>query len=270
MKSLALLSKKALLASAVVTAVATSLASCGGGDDGGTVMVTSATPALSPASNVTQPVIIPANATFLGKTYPEWETAFWQWSLALPLDNPPHPFFKCNSWERPISAAQTGNVWYWSSPDAVETCDQSAIVIPAGKAIFLTTLDIEASSLDDPTTPFYQTTASGQLATAQQFANYIEDLFVFIDGTQVPNVTAYRTTTGQFTFTAPTPWVFNPNGNGGTGTAVGDGYFFMLQLPPGPHTIRYGGTFNIPKGVLGHKAVSFTKDVTLFITMGGG
>lgn len=266
MKNLAVLSKKVLLTSAVIAALATSLASCGGGEDGGTVMVTSATPALSPAS-VTQTVIIPAGATFAGKTYPEWETAFWQWALALPIDNPPHPFFKCNSWERPISTAQTGNVWFWSSPDAVETCDQSAIVIPAGKAIFLTTLDVEASSLDDPTTPFYQTTSAGQLAIAQQFANYIEDLFVIIDGTPVPNVTAFRTTTNQFTFTAPTPWVFNANG--GTGTAVGDGYFLMLQLPPGPHTIHYGGKFNIPKGVVAHKAVSITKDVTLFITMGG-
>jgi hypothetical protein len=269
MKNLALRIKKAFQVSTVATALATSLAGCGGGEDSN-VTSTAVTPAsASPASNVTQPVIIPVDATFAGRTYPEWETAFWRWALALPIDNPPHPFFKCNSWERPISTAQTGNVWFWSSPDAVETCDQSAIVIPAGKAIFLTTLDVEASSLDDPTTPFYQTTAAGQLAIAQQFANYIEDLFVIIDGTPVPNVTAFRTTTNQFTFTAPTPWVFNLNGIGGTGTAVGDGYFLMLQLPAGPHTIHYGGKFNIPKGVVSHKAVSITKDVTLFITMGG-
>jgi hypothetical protein len=137
--------------------------------------------------------------------------------------------------------------------------------IPPGKAIFLTTLDVEASALDAP--PFFATTATGQTAIAQQFANYIQDLFVTIDGVPLANVTAYRTTTSQFSFSAPTPWIFNTVG--GNGTSVGDGYFLMLQLPPGTHTIHYGGTFKIPKDVVGHKAVAIPKDVTLLVRMGG-
>ncbi|MBP0595067.1 hypothetical protein J8I87_36515 [Paraburkholderia sp. LEh10] len=157
----------------------------------------------------------------------------------------------------------------WSAPDIPnETCDQSATVIPAGTSIFLSTLDDEASSLDDPATPFNQTTPEGQLAVARQFADYIQDLFVSIDGVPLKDVTAYRTTTDQFKFTAPTPWVFSPNGTGGNGTAVGDGYFFMLKpLSPGPHTIHYGGRFHIPASVFGIP-VDIIKDTTLMITVG--
>src|SRR5207249_10884946 len=105
----------------------------------------------------------------------------------------------------------------------------------------LSTLDDEASSLDAP--PFQASTAAGQLAIAQQFANYIQDLFVTIDGVPVTNVTAYRTTTGQFPFTAPTPWIFNTVG--GYGTAVADGYFLLLEpLTGSPHSVQSGGTFH--------------------------
>lgn len=263
MKKLVPLIKRALQASAIITAVASALTGCGGGDSGAATGSAVARDSVTTAAVATTQVV-PPNGTFEGRTYAQWETAFWQWALALPVNDPtlPHPFNDCNN--RPISAGQSGDVWYWSSPDAVEVCNQSATIIPPGKAILLTTLDVEASSLDAP--PFFATTAAGQLAIAQQFANYIQDLFVTIDGVPVANVTAYRATTQQFTFTAPTPWIFNTVG--GTGTAVGDGYFLMLQLPPGSHTIHYGGTFVIPKGVVSHKAVTIPKDVTLLITMG--
>lgn len=255
--------KRRLQASAVVISMAAALTGCGGGgSDGGAASTGVAHDSVTKAA-VTTTQVVPPNGTFEGRTYAQWETAFWQWALALPLGPVPHPFNDCNN--RPISAGQTGDVWFWSAPNATEVCNQSATIIPAGKAIFLSTLDLEASSLDAP--PFFATTAAGQLAIAQQFANYIQDLFVTIDGVPVPNVTAYRTTTGQFPFTAPTPWIFNTVG--GSGTAVGDGYFLMLQLPPGAHTIHYGGTFNIPKGVVGHKPVTITTDTTLLITMGG-
>jgi hypothetical protein len=87
------------------------------------------------------------------------------------------------------------------------------------------------------------------------------------DGIPVADVTAYRTTTDQFPYFAPTPWIFNETG--GNGTAVADSYYLQLEpLPAGIHTIHYDGTFIIPAGVLGHKAVTIPKDVTLLITMG--
>lgn len=252
---------KILQTSAIIISLATALAGCGGGDSGNAATAsTSALSAAPPAASV-NPQVIPHNAVYRGKTYSQWEASFWQWALALPLGPLPHPFADCT---RPISAGQSGNVWYWSAPDIPnELCDQSATVIPAGTSIFLSTLDDEASSLDAP--PFNDPTATGQLAIAQQFANFIQDLFVTIDGVPVKDVTAYRTTTAQFTFNAPTPWIFNTTG--GSGTGVGDGYFFMLKpLPPGPHTIHYGGRFHIPASAGG--PLDIVKDTTLMITVG--
>lgn len=254
MKTPVSLHKRVLQALTVVPLVI-ALSGCGGG--GGS----DGAPALSvaraaPAGSV-NPGIVPLNAHFRGKTYGQWEASFWQWALALPVAPLPHPFDDCQN--RPISARQTGNVWYWSAPDrAPLTCDQSRTVIPAGTAIFLSMLDVEASSLDAP--PFFATSARDQQQTATAFAGDISDLFCSIDGVTVHDITAYRTATGQFSISTPTPWVFNHAG--GTGTAVADGYFLMLKpLPPGPHTIHYGGTFHIPDEDL-------PKDVTLLITVG--
>ncbi|KVU32956.1 hypothetical protein WK65_30400 [Burkholderia ubonensis] len=269
MKNLVLLFRRTLQASAIVAALATLLTGCGGDDNGTAANAAAMHASVSPASNVTQPVVVPADATFAGQTYTEWEIAFWQWAMPLPLDNPPHPFSKCNAWERPISAAQTGNVWFWSAPDLNPDgtpliCDQSAITIPAGKALFLTIRDIEASSLDDP--PFRSDTAAGQRSIAQYWFSHIVDVFCKIDGVAVGDVQAFHFLTPQFHFHAPTPWIFGSSG--GSGTSVGEGYFLLLQLPPGPHTIHYGGDFHFNAGELGPDPVDFQKDVTLFVTIG--
>ncbi|MXN73298.1 hypothetical protein GR157_00925 [Burkholderia sp. 4701] len=261
--------KRTLHTSAIVISLAMILAGCGGGDSGGTAATAMAALNAAPPSGFQNLPVVPHDATFQGKTYSEWEVSFWQWALAIPLppDSPyMHPFTDCTN--RPISAGQSGNVWYWSAPDLPdEICNQSATIIPAGTSIFLTMLDVEASSLDDPTTPFHQTTAAGQTATAKSFASDIRDVFCTIDGVPVENVTAFRTLTAPFSFSAPTPWVFGSVG--GSGTAVGDGYFLLLKpLSAGSHTIHYGGKFRIPPGVFGPTAVEIPKDVTLLITVG--
>jgi len=128
-------------------------------------------------------------------------------------------------------------------------------------------LDVEASSLDSA--PFFAATASEQRAIAEKFFSRIGDLFCTIDDVAVPNLSDYHAETSQFHFHAPTPWFFGAVG--GNGTSVGAGYFLMLQLPPGSHTIHYGGTFHLQQDDLfpGSPAQDIVKDVTLLITMGG-
>lgn len=101
--------------------------------------------------------------------------------------------------------------------------------MPPGKALFLTIRDVEVSTLEAP--PFYGATEEEQRAQANWFADRIVDLSVTINGVPVPNLEDFRFTSPQFTFTAPTPWVFGDIG--GTGTTVSDGYFLMLELPKG-------------------------------------
>ncbi|TXC84957.1 hypothetical protein FRZ40_30450 [Paraburkholderia azotifigens] len=203
-------------------------------------------------------MVVPFKASFRGKTYVEWEVAFWQWALSLPVNSTlRHPFSDCES--RPISSWQTGIVWFWTAPDSPSmTCDQQRTIIPAGTAIFLSLLGIEASSLEAP--PFLAESATEQKQIATSYGSKISNVFCTIDDVKVQNIATYRTTTGQFTFLAPSPWAYGEKG--GQGTAVADGYFLLLKpLSPGAHKIHYGGVFHTPVGEL-------PKDITLLITVG--
>ena len=200
--------------------------------------------------------IIPPDAVYHGKTYAEWSAAFWQYALALPVDG--HPFL---TEEIDFSAGQKGSVWFWGAPDGPFT---RHISMPPGKALFLTIRDVEVSTLEAP--PFYGATEEEQRAQANWFADRIVDLSVTINGVPVPNLEDFRFTSPQFTFTAPTPWVFGDIG--GTGTAVSDGYFLMLELPKGHHTIHYTGTFRFAAGELGEEAFDLPHEATIEVTVG--
>jgi len=177
------------------------------------------------------PGVLPPGSTPYGKSYGQWSAEWWKWALALPVDG--HPFL--NSPDFHCNAGQTGHVWFLGAPfDPTErTC-----TIPAGKSVFFALLNAECSDLEG-----LGTTEADQRTCAKFFADHISDLFCSIDGVPVKNLAAYGVQSPQFTFTAPTPWIFGDTG--GTGTSVSDGYFLMLApLSRGAHTLRYGGSFH--------------------------
>ena len=64
-----------------------------------------------------------------------------------------------------------------------------------------------------------------------------------IDGQPVANLDSFRVISPEFTFSAPSPWIFG--NTGGEGTSVGDGYYlFLTPLSRGTHTIHMGGDFH--------------------------
>jgi hypothetical protein len=201
--------------------------------------------------------IVPPGAKYHGKTYGEWAGAFWKWALELPLEG--HPFTTC---ERDFSKNQSGKVWYWSAPDSCP--GPIAATLPVGKAFFLSIRDVETSSLEDP--PFHGDTEAEQRANSRFWADHIVNVFCIIDGMPVRNINAFRFSTPQIRFTAPTPWIFGSTG--GTGTSVGDGYYLMLdRLSRGKHTIHYGGTFHFDAGEIGPDPVDLVKDITIDLTV---
>ncbi len=207
-----------------------------------------------------KPHIYPPESRPFGKSYPDWQAAFWHWALSLPVEG--HPFV--DSPEFDFSAGQSGKVWFVGAPDPAVTRN---VIIPEGTALLLTVRDVETSTLEAP--PFFGVTEAEQRANSKWFADHIVDLYCIIDGVPVKNLEAYRVVSPQFDFNAPTPWVWGAIG--GYGTGVGDGYFVMVDsFSKGKHTIQYGGTFHFEPGELGDEALDLPHDVTIELTVGKG
>ena len=232
------------------------------------VILSVTTPAWADNRNDDKVQIFPPQSHPYGKSYGEWAAAFWQWSLVLPLaghpflDSPTDPYFD-------FGAGQSGKVWFWSSPDGPLT---RIVSMPEETALFLTLRDVETSSLETVNSGFHGDTEAEQRANSKFFADHIVNVFCVIDGNPVKNLQAYRFSTPQFVFTAPTPWIFggpeptDPN-IGGTGTSVGDGYFLMLTpMTKGHHIIHYGGTFHFTLTEDGFDA-DFPHNVTIDLTV---
>jgi len=180
-----------------------------------------------------RPVVLPPQSHPYGKSYSEWSAAYWQWLLAQPVAN--HPGNDSPDFD--VTDGQSGHVWFLTGPFGTI---ERHITIPTGTALFVSLVNVEASTLEAP--PFYGATAAEQEAIANGFAEFITDLSFTVDGRTLRNIGNFRVTSPQFCFTAPTPWIFGETG--GTGTSVGVGYFVMLApLSVGTHTIHYTGAF---------------------------
>jgi hypothetical protein len=191
----------------------------------------------------TNPYVYPITDKPFGKSYTQWSEQWWKWALALPVDGHPftEPGFECNS----AHNGQSGPVWFLGLSPMPPLVERSC-TIPADTAVFLGLANVECSSLE-PTFPDGTggQTEDEQRACASFNANHIvvSSLFCLIDGKAVKNLGYFRFPSSQFTFRAPTPWIYGETG--GTGTAVSDGYFVMLKpLSSGTHTVRCGGKFH--------------------------
>lgn len=176
--------------------------------------------------------IVPPNETAYGSTYAEHSADFWQWFLEEPFDN--HPGLEDSDLD--VRSGQRGKVWYLGAA-ANGTRD---VTIPAGKAVFISLLSAEASDLEG--FPFYGANEAEQRAAAINIGNGIEEMEATVDGVPVANIGDYRVTSPQFSFSAPTPWIFGEVG--GNGTAVADGYYLLLRpLSKGTHVVHFSGVF---------------------------
>jgi hypothetical protein len=197
-------------------------------------------------------LVYPTTAKPFGKTYSQWSAEWWKWALALPVNG--HPFvdpgFDCNS----ANNGQSGSVWFLALAqcpvDEQFQCQPAPVerscTIPADTALFLGVVNAECSNLEG-----LGMTEAEQRDCANFLANHIvpDSLSCTLDGQAIPNLRTYRFVSSQFTFEAPTPWIFG--NEGGDGTAVSDGYFLMIKpLSTGAHTLSCEGGvhFSIAEG----------------------
>jgi hypothetical protein len=168
----------------------------------------------------------------LGLSHEQWSAKWWQWLLSQPLEG--HPGTVTEQFN--VASGQSGPVWYLAAPleTNVRTC-----TIPWGKALFVMAIGSEWSDLEG------FTTEQEQRDFAAFYADHTHDVFCTVDGVPV-DMSNYRFASPQFSFTAPSPWLFGTEG--GQGNAVADGFYaFVRPLSVGSHVIRFGGTVTIPE-----------------------
>ena len=200
------------------------------------------------------PGVLPPHSKPYGKSYGQWSAAWWQWALSQPLAG--HPFIDDPAFN--VAAGQSGSVWFLGSPFGTV---ERTVTIPQGISLFVGPLNAEASDLEG-----LGSTESEQRDTANFLANHIVNASFTIDGVAIPNMNPYRVSSPQFTFTAPSPWIFGETG--GTGTAVADGYFVMLApLSTGTHTIKFSGGFHFSVAEGDPFDLDLSLDVTCHVTV---
>lgn len=196
--------------------------------------------------------IAPPQSHDFGRSYSQWAAAWWQWAFSLPVAG--HPALDPNA---DISIGQSGHVWFLGAPFG--TLERN-ITVPTGTALYVPIINVDSSTLEEP--PFFGATAAEQLAIASGFADFITDVSFSLDGRTLGNIADFRVASPQFTFTAPSPWIFGDTG--GTGQATGVGYFVLIEpLSAGIHTIHYTGAFKFsdaPEDYIG-------SDVTFHVTV---
>jgi hypothetical protein len=201
------------------------------------------------AGGPSNPGIAPPQSHPHGRSYAEWSALWWQWAYSMPVTA--SPLFDSAD----LSAGQSGRVWFLggtleANPDpddptvSIGEANRSGS-IPAGTALFFPILNVEASVLEgNGSTP-------NELAdTARYLMDHAIVMEASIDGQAVRHLRAYRTMSQPFVF-GPLPEenvieeVFGiPAPAGTTSLAVADGaYLFVHPLPPGEHTIHWGGAF---------------------------
>jgi hypothetical protein len=204
--------------------------------------------------------------------YATLSAEWWQWAFEQPTST--NPLFDKTGALAANGQPDHGNLFFlgglFSLNAGLEASADRTITVPTGTRLFFPILNSEA---DLPTTATGATTVEGLRAEAAYFADQVISLYVTLDGQPLQDLTAYRTTSPVFSYTLPAEdnllQFFGYDVIGTVSPAVGDGYYLLLNpLPPGEHTLSFGGTTHT-LDANGNPAV-FSLDITYHITVRPG
>lgn len=175
-----------------------------------------------------------------GMTYGEWSRAWWHYVLEIPFENNPiydETGANCNF-------GQSGAVFFLVATDGGNAV-RNECRVPAGKILFFPLLGVANLRWEGTDRKSEQ----GLRASIKGFSESTRVLQANIDGEDVdisldPDTTPLRTLSpaGLFTIIAPENNILGVV-PGQSFDTVTDGFYLMLApLPPGPHTITFGGT----------------------------
>jgi hypothetical protein len=159
------------------------------------------------------------------KPAPELTANWWQAVLALPASQ----FGRCD-------LGGKGNVVFLVGTTGGEV--KRECTVPTGSSFLVPLINVECSKVEGN---------GNNLAELQEcaseIANDFTNLSLVIDGKPVEGLTDLRVQSGLFTFKSVADNVFGVPATDST-IAAADGYWALIRpLPPGTHTISFGGSY---------------------------
>ena len=182
-------------------------------------------------------LIVPPNIPTFGATYGEWSARWWQWFYMLPA-NATHP----SAWSGPsdCGTGQLGPVWFLVGIPTAAGTTTIDCHIPAGKALFFPIINVECSNVEAP--PFQGLTPQARHQCAHTDVSSVgNSLVAAVDGRSINDLQTFEAQSPDFDFAVPVSNVVPllPS-SGDFAQSSADGYYLMLFLTPGQHTIHFG------------------------------
>ncbi|MCP3063896.1 hypothetical protein LXT21_34480 [Myxococcus sp. K38C18041901] len=182
-------------------------------------------------------LVLPRGMPVLGRSITEWTEAWWHWTYVVPAERNPELVLDAD-----CGVAQSGPVYFVPAYDGATTYRRTCRV-PFGKPV-LVPLWIIINDFPCPDPDFKpapgQTLEQFLRAGARDFNDLIQGVDVTVNGRPVP-YTAHRHTGSMFTFSAHPSLVGkfpDPCLTGTPQQGVSDGWWLMLVLAPGTHTVH--------------------------------
>lgn len=171
--------------------------------------------------------------------YAQWTAEWWQWVLSLPVSD--NPLFDETGAQADIAQPNPKAFYLVGVVNESNTASRS-ITVPQGTPLFGPVINFENDNVfyDPPVTvPQLRADAAASVDTATYFLE--------LDGEPRPDLVA-RIQSPVFDYVLPEEdniyQFFGTDIAGRIKPAVSDGYWFYIPpLPPGVHTLVFGGSF---------------------------
>ena len=210
------------------------------------------------------------HGTVDGQTIAQWTQDWWTWALNLPVkDSAPgasNPFQDPSGGS--ASAGQSGPVFFLQS-----NTSQDNVYVPSGIHHFLVPLVNFVDTAPEVFPPHPGSVIGGpnsihstEAHNISSFDHSVTSLFATVDGVAVPDLFSHLVDSSFFD-----PGIAQPNtlatdlfgvapADVSMAPAISGGYWLMLDLPSGTHTLNFGGTATAFGGI--------SHDVTATIHVG--
>lgn len=179
-----------------------------------------------------------------GKTYGEWSAKWWQWLRSIPAQSNP----LLGSGQVDCSIEQSGPVVFLAGTTGGDPVVRECSV-PKGKELFFSPLN--AMYYNDPADPLPHPNVAEKRIALDGFLSSACNLNITVDGEKLlfSAVAIARTQSPTFRINIGDDDVFGGTAGAIDNKVVSDGFWVMLRMPKGTHTLHVQGAACDPPGM---------------------